>query len=748
MMQSVAHTPSQVQQRGLGGNKPAETRLRAQTVLLAVSNMHCSSCVKKIQTALKPFGADVRMQAEPTTRTLSLTWTQSQPSSPSLSKLIAAISTAGFPAQLVNISDSANAPEPGWQRIGVALLFTMQTMMLALAGYLGADQGDVLIQTVMDHAQCAVATPVVLYSGWPFLYGAWRDISSRQVTMDLPVGIAIFSAYSFSAFNVLRGDGVLWFDSATMFVTLLLIARQLENSGRARATGHLHKLFSQQKNVARRLLADGSSMQIATSLIAIDDTVEVFPAESLPVDGIALSEAIVSEAVLTGEATPKTKKIGDELFAGSILVSDQPLQIRTTASGQNTSLGRITQLMHQALTDRPRVQQLADKVANYFVLTVLVLAATGGLVWSFWNVETGLTVALTVLVASCPCALSLATPSALAAAVSRLARRGIMILKLDGLMNSKAVDYIIFDKTGTLTSDELQIESVESNGDITAAAALAIAAGLEKISNHPIASAFNAITAAKIESPSVKPTSVEGLYNGEAYLLRSSSSAELSGFGIQSGAGTICLSLCKAGAVQAVIMLSAPLREEAVETIASLKALGIKVALYSGDKPENVAVVAGQLGINEYAGALAPADKLAKIKLLQQRGHCVAAVGDGVNDAPLLAASDIGVAMGSGTAQAQSGASIILRNNSLLAILDILAESKILHRRIRQNIGWAIAYNATVFPLALSGALAPWLAAIGMASSSILVVSNAMRGTAIRSSQRPAAVQEEAKCQL
>ena len=752
-MTSLAQHPTAAQTSQQSGHSSPEAKPRSQTVLLAVSNMHCSSCVKKIQTALRPFGPDVSMQAEPTTRTLSLTWTQAPPASQnagnsptgqglSLSQLIAAISAAGFPAQLVNISESADTPAPNWQRIAVALLFTMQTMMLALAGYLGADQGDALIKAVMDHAQWAVATPVVFYSGWPFLYGAWRDISSRQVTMDLPVGIAIFSAYTFSAFNVLRGDGVIWFDSATMFVSLLLIARQLENSGRARATKQLHKLFSQQKNLARRLLADNSSEQVATSLIAVDDLVEVFPAESLPVDGIALSKAVVSEAVLTGEATPKTKAIGDELFAGSILISDQPLKIRTTASGQNTSLGRITQLMHQALTDRPAVQQLADKVASYFVLTVLVLAAGGGIVWSFWNVETGLTVALTVLVASCPCALSLATPSALAASVSRLARQGIMILKLDGLMNSKTVDHIIFDKTGTLTSDELQIEAIQIREGLDGEGldkdqALSIAAGLETISNHPIASAFSNVTAIKIENPSVKPTSVIGVYNGESYVLRTSSAAELAEFGIKDSAGTIYLSLCKRETTQAVISLSAPLRHEALATITELKARGIKVALYSGDKAENVAAIALQLGIDKYAGGLTPADKLTQIRALQQREHCVAAVGDGVNDAPLLAAADIGIAMGSGTAQAQSGASIVLRNNNLLSISNILDESKTLHNRITQNISWAVAYNATVFPLALSGLLAPWVAAIGMASSSILVVSNAMRDGKRPSPTRP-----------
>lgn len=716
-----------------GMHKPFAAK--SQTVLLAIGNMHCSACVNKIKTALLPFGDGVQMQAETATRTLSLTWKTQTESVDDLSTgnplnaFIQAISEAGFPAQLLNISDDSNTPKPSLQRIGVAVLFTMQTMMLALAGYLGADQSDDLVRMVMHHAQWIVATPVVLYSGWPFLYGAWRDISSRQVTMDLPVGIAIAAAYSFSAVNVMRGQGVLWFDSATMFVTLLLIARQVESAGRTRATAHLKTLFSQQKNTARRLNGDGSSKEVATSLIAIDDLVEAHPSESLPVDGIALNAALVSEAVLTGEAIAKSKAVGDKLFAGSILLGNEPLRIRTTASGHNTSLGRITQLMHQALTSRPRVQQLADKVASYFVATVLALAAIGGIAWSFKDPEMGFNVALTVLVASCPCALSLATPAALAASVSRMARRGMMVLKLDGLMHGSKIDHVVFDKTGTLTSEELQIQDVYSNGAIETEQALGIAAGLEQISRHPIASAFNAISPVAVTQPTVQSSSVSGLVMGKHYLLRASSEQELATFAVKANAASTHLSLCKEGVAQAVICLLAPLREEAFKTVAALKQQHIHVSLYSGDHTNSVAAIAQQLGIDNYAGSLTPAEKLQRIEALQQKGYRVAAVGDGVNDAPLLAAADVGMAMGSGTAQAQSGADITLTNNHLSSITSVFDESKILQRRIRQNISWAIAYNLTVFPLALSGTLAPWAAAIGMASSSLIVVGNAMRGS-------------------
>ena len=393
------------------------------------------------------------------------------------------------------------------------------------------------------------------------------------------------------------------------------------------------------------------------------------------------------------------------------------------------------------------MQQLADQVAGYFVLLVLGLAVSGGLLWAYWDTEKGISVGLTVLVASCPCALSLATPAALAAAMSRMAKRGMLVLKLDGLLKAKDVTHLVFDKTGTLTSDQLAISKVYNSGKLAQSSALAIAAGLESISHHPIASAFSQIDPAPITQGRVESNGVRGYYQSRQYQLRTSQASELSEFSLTAEQGEIYLSLCTQQQVMAIFCLTAPLRPQAHRVVQRLKQRGVQLHLLSGDASQHVSLVAQQLGIKAQPAGQTAADKLGFIQALQQQGHTVAAVGDGINDSPLLAAADLGIAMGSGSAQAKSGAGIILNNNDLNLICDVIFESKTLHQRIRQNISWAIGYNLTVFPLALSGTLAPWVAAIGMASSSILVISNALRRTA-GSAAATSATKEATPCQL
>ena len=697
-------------------------------MLLSVPDMHCSRCIASIRKSVQRISADAQLLADATSRTLSITWDEANLP---FKQLLEAVSQAGFDAELINLTPTKPGPASNWQRVGVAALFGMQTMMLALAGYLGADQGDELISRIMVYGQWISATVVVFYAGWPFIYGAARDIGRRQATMDLPVGIAIASAYCFSVVNLIRGSGELWFDSAVMFIGLLLISRQLESRAKAHASEGLIGLFTQQKPTARRMGDSGLMEIVKLRDVRQGDLLDVYPSETIPVDGVALYDTLVSEAVLTGEPLPVKKSAGDQLYAGSTHVGTEPLRLTTTAAGAGSSLAKITRLMHQALVEKPPLQQLADYIAGYFVVFVLLTALVGAVAWWFVDAERSISVALTVLVASCPCALSLATPAAITAAISRLAKCGVLTLKQAGLLQATKVTDVIFDKTGTLTDSNFQVQHCYCVASLVQPEAMSIAAGLESFSNHPLATAFSSVPAVSHQALSevkVFSDGIGGVYQGERYLIGRCNKDCLKRYQIEYKPGRVYLALSNLKQVLAIYELTSCLRPNVVATIAALNDRGMKLHLLSGDAVENVAPVAELLGIGDYKGELSAEDKLRQLKQMQHRGAIVAAVGDGVNDAPLLAAADVGIAMGSGTAQAQCGASLVLNNNDMWSLSLALLEADNLHVRISQNLLWAGLYNLSIFPLALSAALLPWVAAIGMACSSLLVVGNALRG--------------------
>lgn len=697
----------------------------AQTGLLHIEDMHCGACVAKLDKALKDVAEAFRPSV--TTRTAEVAWGDGR----SPKAVLDAVQSAGFRAQWIRGSTPAHAGDThvaerraNMLRIGLATLLTMQVMMLAVPSYFGgvAPAADAL----MRYTQWLIATPVVLYSGWPFLRGAFEAIRQRSPSMDLPVGLAVSLAYSASVANVLRGAGEVYFDSATMFVTLLLIGRAFEARGRHRASRRLTDLLAAQPRTARRVAGDHVE-EVALSVIVAGDTIETPPGEAVAVDGILQSRvAALSEAVINGESTPVERSAGDKLVAGSVVVSNAPVRCTATATAEQSTLARIAQLSHHALAQRTRLVQLTDRIAGHFISVVLVAAAVTFWFWADAGFDHAFGAALAVLVASCPCALSLASPATLAACVGRLAKHGVLVANSDGLLQASRADTIVLDKTGTLTSDALRLSEMVTAPHVERAWALRVAAGLESASRHPIARAFDGIDALKLDGCVQLPGGVEGVLDGQRLRMTTLAANDASQLNIDTNDGRTWLALVNAqDTLLAAYALAGDLTDGAV---ALARGLDGRAILLSGDAPGPTQRVADSLGLSRWKAQQTAADKLAFVQAERRAGRRVLAVGDGANDAALLAAADCSVAMGQGTALAQTSADLILLDNRVTSLLDIQAESARCHSRIRQNMVWAISYNVLVFPLAFSGWLTPWLAALGMSISSLLVVGNAIRG--------------------
>jgi len=494
-----------------------------------------------------------------------------------------------------------------------------------------------------------------------------------------------------------------------------------------------------------RRIADGSDDGeeiIAVARLRAGDRFVLRPGERVPADARILNgRASVDESLITGESEPVPRAAGDEVTAGSINL-DGALTLAAERVGQDTMLASISRLLERAQAERPAVAVLADRVASWFVVAVLAIAATVGTAW--WWIEPGVAfpAALAVLVVTCPCALSLATPAALAAANTALADRGILVTRSRALEGLAEFDRIVFDKTGTLTRGRPELERVlPLSEEIDAGRCLTIAARLESGSEHTLARAFPRLGNSGNSGDSgntpadlrpVPGRGIEGTVDGERYRIGSAefvgeaASAALAR--IETVAASTVVFLGDAnGRVLAAFELRDALRDDAAEVVRTLRDAGIATAIASGDRSRTVQAIAGRLGIDDARGGLRAEDKLAWVRQLQAAGEKVALVGDGINDAPVLAGADVSIAMGAGTTLAQSSADAVLLGDSLGPLLEAVELSRRTRRIIRQNIGWAIGYNVLAVPLAASGMLAPWMAAIGMSASSLLVVLNALR---------------------
>ena len=709
---------------------PAGDGLRSCTML--VEGVRCAACGWLIERSLEQVPGVREIRVNPATARARLVW---DPEKLPLSGALGVLSRLGYQPHPGSVGASEMAlreRRAALRRLGIAGIGMMQVMMYAVALYVGAFQDmDPGLEQLFRWVSLLVATPVALYSGRPFFAGAWRDLRSGRPGMDVPVALAVGAAWSASVLHTWSGQGEVYFDSVTMFVFFLSLARYLEMSARHHAGDTQEALARLLPEAAQRRAADGAWETVALRELRAGDVVSVRHGETLPADGRLLQDgARLDEAMLTGESRPRRRARGEPALAGSINLGD-PLELEVERTGSETLVSNIGRLLDRAQAERTPIAAAADRVARWFVLGVLSAAALTWFAWHAIDPARAFEITLAVLVVTCPCALSIATPAALTAATGLLARRGLLVTRAGAIERLARARRVILDKTGTLTLGQLRITAVEPLGGLSSEQALGVAAALESVSEHPIARAFAmAHPAGPVDDARVAPgCGIEGTVDGRRWRLgKPDWAATLAGVPAPALHGddtVVCLA--DEGAVQAVFRLADSLRRGAREQVAELTALGLATEIASGDTPEAVAHVAAAVGIERWQAGMTPEDKLALLRQRQQAGEAVVMVGDGVNDAPVLAGADVSVAMAGGTPLAQTSADMVLLGESLGPLAEGLLQARRTLGIVRQNLAWAAGYNAIALPLAATGMIAPWMAAIGMSASSLLVVLNALR---------------------
>lgn len=704
-------------------------------ITLLTDGMHCAACAWLIDRALAREPGVIDAGANAVTGRIRLAW---DPRMTSLSQPLRRLVALGYRPYLASgeARERARRGERNRDliRLGIAGLGSMQAMMFAEALYL--DFGNTMALPTRDFFRwitLLVSTPVVFYAGGPFLTGAWRELRLRQPGMDTLIAGSTLLAYFASVFETLRGGAHVWYDAAVMFVFLLLCARMLERRARNIASAQVDALARARPAFATRQRSDGSRETVPISALAHDDIACVAIGEVVPADGVLLEPARFEEALLTGESHPIDKIAGDRVFAGTVC-REQPARLRVAETGSATRLSQLTRLVEQAQAQRPALARGAERIARHFVVALLLVASIVYLGWRVYDPTRAFEITLALLVISCPCALSLAVPAALAAAHGALARLGVLPLRDNALERLAQATDIVFDKTGTLSDGCPRLAKVEVFPGMDEDRALRIATALERDSGHPIARAFagSALTEAAQaqEVRAVPGRGVEGIVDGRHWRLGQAGFAAAA-----ADDGRIWLGDGQHAA--ACFTLQESEREGARIAIAALRAQGLVVHLSSGDGEVAVHGFAQQVGIDKAHARQSPEDKLAFVHDLQRQGRVVAMVGDGLNDAPVLAGADVSLAVAEGAALAQRAADLVLTGRSLQRVPQAINVARRTRRVIRQNLGWALAYNLLALPLAAAGLVTPWLAALGMALSSLAVTVNALRLTRVSTSGIP-----------
>lgn len=639
------------------------------------------------------------------------------------------------------------------RRLGVAGAFGMQVMTLSVALYVGDWSGvETEYRRFFYWVSLLLTLPVLLYSAQPFFRSAWRDLKYFRTGMDVPVSLGIGAAFLASLWITLTGEGRVYYDSVCMFAFFLLSARYFELAAHKRASEASEALVQATPATATRLYSsDGSAREeiVAVAELQVGDRVRIRPGEPVPADSIVLEgHSTVDESLLTGENLPVTKTPGGILVGGSLNI-ESPLTARVEKTGSDAILSSILRLLDRAAAEKPRLAQLTDRVAAGFVATVLLLAGLVALYWWQHDTTLWLPATIAVLVVTCPCALSLATPAAITAATGHLTRLGLLVTRGHALETLARATHFIFDKTGTLTRGRLRLVDTRIFSSLTVGQCFSIASALERHSEHPIARAL--IEACRHTPPTASEVintpgaGLRGCVDDRPFFLGTPSYIEeQTGRAADPGMlqelqrrGDTVVLLAGPDDLYAAFVLSDELRPSARELIDELHRQGKSTMLLTGDHEMAARRVADALGIRELAWDMKPADKLARIKSLQQQGAVVAMIGDGVNDAPVLAAAQVSIAMGGGAAVAAASADMILLSQKLLHLTDGLTVARRTLDIIRQNLVWAVAYNLVAIPVAAAGYLSPWMAALGMSASSLLVVANALRLTHSRTSELP-----------
>jgi Cu2+-exporting ATPase len=697
-------------------------------ITVLVEGMRCAACAWLIGRALGRIDGVESLRVNATTARLTLCW---RPGRVALSRVLASLVRLGYrPHLATRASDQLALAERRTllKRLIVAGLGMMQAMMFAEALYFGAEGGmDLATRDAFRWLGLLLATPVVFYSGWPFLRGALNELALRRPAMDTLVASTVLIAYGASLLETVRGGAEVYFDSAVMFVFLLLATRFVERDARLRANAAVDLLARAQPASAHRVEGE-SVIEVPAAALVAGDRVRVRPGEAVPADGKLSSAAgAFDEALLSGESRPVAKSRGAEVLAGSVCV-EAPVDLDVTRVGTDTVVAQMLRVVERAQSERPRAALLADRIASGFVIALFVLTAAVAATWYVIDADRSLPIALAVLAVSCPCALSLALPAALAAAHARLAAQGVLVLRPDALESLARVDTVVFDKTGTLSEGVPQLIATAAAPGVDASTARALAAALERDVLHPLAHAFAPCADAAVRASEVRVTAgagVEGTIDGRRYRLGRAAFALADADTADLGE----LVLAEVGASQALarFTISDRLRADARATCAQLARAGINAQLESGDGERAVAECATALGITRWHARQSPAEKLAAVRTLQADGRVVAMVGDGINDAAVLAGADVSLAPTEAAALAHAASDVVIPAQRLGAVAETLAVARQTRRIVRQNLAWALGYNLLALPLAALGLVPAWAAAIGMSVSSLVVTLNALR---------------------
>jgi Cu+-exporting ATPase len=651
------------------------------------------------------------------------------------------------------------------RRFWIGLALALPVFILEMGGHL-TGLTMLLGQQLSNWLQFALATPVVLWAGWPFFVRGWQSLLSRNLNMFTLIALGTGVAWSYSviatfapqifpdAFRDMHGAVSVYFEAAAVITVLVLLGQVLELRARDRTSGAIKALLGLAPKTARRIGADGKDEDVSLEHIAVGDLLRVRPGEKVPVDGeITEGRSALDESMVTGESMPVTKEAGGKVIGGTLNASGA-LVMRAEKIGSETMLARIVQMVANAQRSRAPIQRLADQVSGWFVPTVIFVAAVAFAAWAMWGPEPryayGLVAAVAVLIIACPCALGLATPMSIMVGVGRGAQAGVLIRDAEALERMEKVDTIVVDKTGTLTEGKPSVTAIATvtGGDETEL--LRLAASVEKLSEHPLAAAIVAAAQAKgielakvmgFDSPSGKGAigMVErkriaignGKFLGELNIATEPLAGEAEAMR-RDGATAVFVAVN--GKLAGAIGIADAVKASTPQALAALREAGLRIVMLTGDNGTTAQAVAKRLGITEVEADVLPDKKADVVAKLKAQGRIVAMAGDGVNDAPALAAADVGIAMGTGTDVAMESAGITLLRGDLMGIARARLLSKAVMGNIRQNLFFAFIYNAAGVPIAagvlypaFGVLLSPMIAAAAMALSSVSVIGNALR---------------------
>jgi len=698
-------------------------------ITLTVEGLTCAACAWLIERSMRSTKGIHFINVNATSNRISIKWFDEQVK---LSDILKQISNLGYTASPFQADQHElmynKQLKSYFRRLGLAGLATMQVMMFAVALYSTwfGDMEDMYRQ-LFRWVSLIVATPVLLYSAQPFYSNALRNLRTRTLGMDVPVSIALLGAYTASAYATMTGTGEVYFESISMFTFFLLFGRYLELRARKKTSELSANMAKLIPNMALRVDKENGEQLVPTKQLKINDHVIVKSGEVIPCDGLITNgETSVDESMLTGEFLPIVKSVNSDVYTGSLNV-EQTITVCVTKTHKHNLISEIIRLQNTAQSSKPQISILADKISRYFVLALLVISAGTYLFWLGYEPDKAFWITLSVLVATCPCALSLATPTALTCATSNLSQRGILIRKEHVLESLTNVHEVAFDKTGTLTKGAFTLTNIKSNSDVSDDDLLRIATSLEQHSTHPIASAFKSVQD-KIQFDKTENhigLGISGLIAADTYKIGSAKFTQQ--VSLESDGKEIVVYLTKNDELIARFYIQDEMRDNVAATLKFIEESGLDVTLLTGDSENNTNKVTEGLAITNKRTSQSPESKLAYINEQQANGKLMLMVGDGVNDAPVLSAATVSVAMGEGSDLAKNSADVVLLSTDFIAMKYMLATATKTYKIIKQNLMWALGYNSLILPLAMSGSVPPYIAVIGMSLSSLLVIGNSLR---------------------